>query len=125
MSKRATRLDIAENKYCEQLHEWLDNPKNEDMPSEMVESKIAVAFDEYVQALLFDEEECADFISIGGRLGELDFLKTVFDHFKSQKIAEAIKVNCQVAFSHKFSTESKEIEEKRKNLITYIEGQFK
>ncbi len=125
MKRKTTRLEMAESRYCDQLHEWLNNPQNEDKSSEIVESKIAVAFDEYVQALLLDEGECADFISTGGRMGELEFLKIVFDHFKSKRIAEAITSNCELAFTHAFSTESQELEEDRRKLIAYMEQYFK
>ena len=40
MTTKKSRLKIAEEKYCEQLHEWLTNPKNEDSPNDVVEPKI-------------------------------------------------------------------------------------
>ena len=57
------RLHKAEDKYCAQLHEWLTNPKNEDLPDEIIETKIETAFKEFFQALIVDENECADFIA--------------------------------------------------------------
>ena len=54
MSTKKSRLNRAEEKYCEQLHEWLTNPKNEDLPNNVVESKIEEAFNEFFQALIAD-----------------------------------------------------------------------
>ena len=124
MSNKKNRLDKAEMKYSEELHEWLTNPKNEDLPNEIVEPKLEAAFNEYLQELFKDEDECAEFISTGSRLAELEFLPLVFEHFKSKKIYEAIKANCGVAFSHKQYIESNEMELRRKELLAYMEQQI-
>ena len=125
MATKQTRLRKAEEKYCAELHEWLTNPKNEDLSDEIVESKIKAAFGEFLKALLEDESECAEYISKGGVIDELDFLPLIFEHFKSRKIYEAIKSNCEVAFSHKYGTESEEMELKRNDMLesmrTYLE----
>ena len=122
MATKKTRLRKAEEKYCEELHEWLTNPKNEDLPNEIVESKIQAAFDEFLQAMLENEDECAEFIAKGGIIDELDFLPLVFEHFKSRKIYEAIKSNCEVAFSHKYSVESEELTLKRREMLSYMQS---
>ena len=114
MATKKTRLRKEEEKYCAELHEWLTNPKNEDLPNEIVEPKLQAAFDEFLQALLKDEEECAEFIANGNIIDELEFLPLIFEHFKSRKIYEAIKSNCDVAFSHKKIIESKDMEQRRK-----------
>lgn len=124
MSVNIKRLLKAEKKYFNELQEYLTNPQNEDLPNDVIEPKISEAFKEYVQALLLDEDECANFISEGGRAGETEYLKIVFDHFKSRKICEAIKSNCEAAFSHKFSVEAREMEIFRRELITYMEEQL-
>lgn len=124
MATKKTRLRKAEEKYCEELHEWLTNPKNEDLPNEIVESKIQAAFDEFLQAMLENEDECAEFIAKGGIIDEIDFLPLIFEHFKSRKIYEAIKSNCEVAFSHKYSTESEETELKRKEMLLNMQSFF-
>ena len=124
MDAKKTRLRKAEDKYCAELHEWLTNPRNADLPNEIVESKIQVAFDEFLQALLEDEHECAEFISKGNIIDEHEFLPLVFEHFKSQKIYEAIKSNCDIAFSHKYGTESEEMEIKRKEMLLYMQSFF-
>lgn len=121
MSTKKTRLMKAQEKYCEQLHEWLTNPKNEDLPNEVVESKIAAAFSDFFNALIANEDECADFISNGGIINEIELLPLLFEHFGSKKIYEAIKSNCEIAFSHKYSTECEELESKRKALLSYME----
>ena len=122
MTVKKTRLRKAEEKYCAELHEWLTNPKNENLPIETTESKIKTAFDEFLQALIEDEQECAEFVAKGGIIDELDFLPLVFEHFKSRKIFEAIKSNCDVAFSHKNGTESEETDLKRKEMLSYIQS---
>lgn len=118
------RLKNAENKYCLQKHEWLTNPQNEDLPDEIIEQRLQEAFDEFLKELCLDEDESAEFISGGCVLDELEFLRTVFDYFKSEKIYEAIKTNCEIAFSHKYVTESQEIENERKELIVYMQKQL-
>ena len=118
---KKTRLRSAEDKYIEEMHEWLTNPKNEDLPNEVVTSKIEAAFHAFLQELLQDENECAAYISAGGVMNELDLLPLIFEHFKSRRIYEAIKSNCEVAFSHKLFTESEEIERKRKEMLSYME----
>ena len=115
------RLRNAEDKYIEELHEWLTNPKNEDLPNEVVTPKIEAAFHAFLQELLQNEDECAAYISAGGVMNELDLLPLIFEHFKSRKIYKAIKSNCEVAFSHKLFTESEEIERKRKEMLSYME----
>ena len=122
MATKKTRLRKAEEKYCEELHEWLTNPKNEDLPNEIVEPKIQAAFDEFLKAMLENEDECAEFIAKGGIIDELDFLPLVFEHFKSRKIYEAIKSNCEVAFSHKYSVESEELTLKRREMLSYMQS---
>ena len=122
MATKKTRLRKAEEKYCEELHEWLTNPKNEDLPNEIVEPKIQAAFDEFLKAMLENEDECAEFIAKGGIIDELDFLPLVFEHFKSRKIYEAIKSNCEVAFSHKYSVESEELTLKRRVMLSYMQS---
>ncbi len=117
MSLKNSRLRNAEIKYVEKLHEWLTNPKNEDLPNEVVTPKIEAAFNAFLQELLQDEDECAEFISAGGVMDELDFLPLIFQHFKSRKIYDAIKSNCDVAFSHKEFVESEEMEQKRKEML--------
>ena len=115
--KKGTRLQQAENKYCEQLHEWLTNPKNEDLPNEIVEPQIEAAFHTFLDALLLDEDECAQFITEGNFLNELELLPLIFDHFGSTKIYDAIYANCEAAFSHKYSFESAEMETKRRMML--------
>lgn len=120
-----SRIEKAEIKYCNTLQEWLTNPKNESLPDEIVENEISASFDEYIKELLLDETECAEFISAGNRTEELEYLKFVFDHFKSHKIYEAIKINCEIAFSHKFLIESEEAQASRRNLIAYMQKELK
>ena len=72
--------------------------------------------------LIVDEDECADFIAIGGIMDEIKLLPMIFEHFKSEKIYEAIKSNCEIAFSHKFSIESKAIEQQRKDMLAKIKS---
>ena len=124
MSTKKSRLNRAEEKYCEQLHEWLTNPKNENLPNDVVESKVEAAFNEFFQALIADENECADFISEGGVMDEIELLPLLFKHFKNQKMYEAIMSNCEIAFSHKYSIESEEVEKKRKDLISYMKNEL-
>ncbi len=121
MTLKKTRLRKAEEKYCEELHEWLTNPKNEDLPSEIVEPQIEAAFNDFFQALIQDEEECADFVSKGNILDEIEFLPLIFEHFKSKKIYDAIQTNCEIAFSHKYSVESEESEKRRKELLYHMQ----
>ena len=116
-----SRLKKAEEKFCEQLHEYLTNPKNENLPNEIVEPKIKEYFNEFFQSLIADEDECAIFISKGNILNEMELLPQVFEHFKSVKIYEAIKANCEVAFSQKFSIESENLLKARKRLLAHIE----
>lgn len=120
MKKERTRLQQAESKYCDQLHEWLTNPKNENLPNEIVEPQIEDAFNEFWEALILDEDECAQFIAEGRFLDELELLPRIFDHFKSTKIYEAICANCEIAFSHKHFTESPDTENKRRILLADI-----
>lgn len=94
------------------------------MPNETVEPKIQAAFDGFLQALLKDEGECAEFIANGNIIDELEFLPLIFEHFKSRKIYESIKTNCDVAFSHKYGTESEEIELKRKEMLLHMRSYF-
>ena len=122
MATKKTRLRKAEEKYCADLHEWLTNPKNEDLPNEIVEPKIQAAFDEFLQAMLENEDECAEFIAKGRIIDELDFLPLIFEYFKSRKIYEAIKSNCEIAFSHKLGTESEEMECKRKEMLSHMQA---
>ena len=117
MATKQTRLRKAEEKYCSELHEWLTNPKNENLSDEIVELKIKTAFGEFLKALLEDEGECAEYIAKGGIIDELDFLPLIFECFKSRKIYEAIESNCAVAFSHKYGTESEEMGLKRKEML--------
>ena len=124
MTTKKSRLKIAEEKYCEQLHGWLTNPKNEDSPNDVVEPKIEAAFNEFFQALIADENECAEFISKGGVMDEIELLPLIFKHFRSQKIYEAIKSNCEIAFAHKYSTESEDVENKRKDLISFMKNEL-
>ena len=124
MSAKKTRLEEAEMQYCGQMQEWLTNPKNEDLPSEVVEAHIEAAFQEFLQALLFSEEETAQFIANGGIMDELDFLPLIFNHFKSVKIYQAIKSNCEAAFLHKHSTESEDLRQARNHLLAHIKHQL-
>ena len=121
MTTKKTRLKREEEKYCAELHEWLTNPQNEDLPNEIVEAKIQAAFDEFLQALLKDEGECAEFIAKGNIIDELEFLPLIFEYFKSRKIYEAIKSNCDVAFSHEKIIESKDMERRRKEMLMNME----
>ncbi len=122
MVAKKTRLMKAEEKYCEQLHEWLTNPKNEGLPNEAIELKIEEAFNEFFHALIADEDECAEFISKGGVMDEIKLLPMIFEHFKSKKIYEAIKSNCEVSFAHKYSTESENLVNDRKSLLSYMQN---
>ena len=121
MTLKMTRLRKAEENYCAQLHEWLTNPKNEDLPPEVVEPKIKAAFNDFFQALIQDEDECAAFICQGNRMDELDFMPLIFEHFKSKKIYEAIKSNCEAAFSHQYSVESEDLKNRRKALLSHMQ----
>ncbi len=121
---KKNRLKEAEEKYCKQLHECLTNPKNENLPNDIIETKIEEAFNGFIQALVQNEDECACFISKGNVMDELEILPIVFDRFKSVKIYEAIKANCEVAFSHKFTVESKEVEQKRKIMLDDMKQQL-
>ena len=120
MATKKSRLRKAEEKYCAELHEWLTNPKNEDLPNEIVEREIQAAFDEFLQAMLENEDECAEFIAKGNIIDELEFLPFIFEHFKSRRIYEAIKSNCDVAFSHKNGTESEEMELQRNQMLSHM-----
>lgn len=120
MRTKKNRLKEAETKYCEQLHEWLTNPRNQDLPDEIVEPKIEAAFNEFIKALVQDEDECAEFISKGCVLDEMEILPVVFNHFRSEKIYEAIKSNCEVAFSHQYVVESDEREKERQKMLDYM-----
>lgn len=120
MRKVKTRLRKAEIAYCEQLQEWLTNPKNEDLPNETVEAHITDAFRTFLQELLQDEDECAEFISQGHIADELEFMPLIFEHFKSAKIYEAICANCEVAFSHKYATEAEETEQARREMLAHM-----
>ena len=120
MATKKSRLRKAEEKYCAELHEWLTNPKNEDLPNEIVEREIQAAFDEFLQAMLENEDECAEFIAKGNIIDELEFLPFIFEHFKSRRIYEAIKSNCDVAFSRKNGTESKEMELQRNQMLSHM-----
>ena len=120
MSNKKSRLKKAELAYCDALHEWLTNPKNEELPNEITEAHIKQAFDMFLAALLLDEDECAAFISEGAILDEQELLPRVFDHFKSEKIYAAIKKNCEIAFSHTYSTESEEQETRRRALLAHM-----
>lgn len=120
--KKTGRLRNAETKYAEELQEWLTNPKNEDLPNEMVTPKIEAAFNAFLQELLQDEDECAEFIAAGNVMDELDFIPLIFEHFKSRKIYEAIKSNCDLAFSHKKFIESDETEQRRKKMLLHMEN---
>ena len=122
MATKKTRLMKAEEKYCEQLHEWLTNPKNEDLPNEIVQSKIEAAFHDFFTALIADEEECAEFISGGGVMDEMKFLPMIFEHFKSKKIYEAIASNCEMAFAQKHSIESEDLVNDRKSLLSHMQN---
>ena len=122
MTTKKTRLMKAEEKYCEQLHEWLTNPKNEELPDEIVEPKIKAAFNDFFSALIADEDECAEYISQGGVLDETELLPMIFEHFKSRKIYEAIRSNCEIAFAHKHSTESEELLNGRRLLLTHMQN---
>ena len=124
MTTKKTRLRREEEKYCAELHEWLTNPQNEDLPNEIVEAKIQGAFDKFLQALLKDEGECAEFIAKGNIIDELEFLPLIFEHFKSRKIYEAIRSNCDIAFSHKHGTESEEMGLKRKEMLSHMRSHF-
>ena len=124
MATKKNRLRIAEEKYCAELHEWLTNPKNEGLPNEIVEPKIQAAFDEFLKEILKDEHECAEFIAEGNIMDELDLLPLIFEQFKTQKICEAIKSNCDIAFSHKFGTESQEMASKRKKILLHMQSFF-
>ncbi len=115
------RLKNAEKSYEHALQEWLNNPKNENVSNEIIEQNIQKEFNKYLQELLLDENDCAIFISEGGKLNELNYLQTIFDHFKSLKIYQAIKTNCEIAFSHKLFEEDDESEQKRKTLIKYMQ----
>ena len=119
-----SRLNKAEKLYAQELQEWLTNPKNENLSNEIIDAKIEDAFNAFLQELIKDEDECAMFISKGGIIHELDFLPLIFNHFKSRKIYEAIKCNCEIAFSHKLFTESEEAEQKRKEMLSAMELYF-
>lgn len=120
--KNITRIEKAGLKYSEQLQDLLNNPVNENLSNEIIEPKIKNAFGEYLQALLQDEDECVAFVSKGNIPEEIIVLPLIFEHFKSVKIYNAIKTNCEIAFSCKYSTESKELEQKRKDLIDYMQS---
>ena len=124
MNTKKSRLQKAEEKYCAELHEWLTNPKNEDIPNETVEHQVKAAFDEFLQALMKDEDECARFIAEGGIMDELDFLPLIFEHFKTPRILEAIEANCEAAFSHKHGIESEETERERKEMLSHMRSAF-
>ena len=124
MGSKKTRLRSAEDKYIEELHEWLTNPKNEDLPNEVVTPKIEAAFHAFLQELLQNEDECAAYISAGGVMNELDLLPLIFEHFKSRKIYEAIRSNCEVAFSRKKGVESEETEQRRREMLAEMEKSF-
>ena len=74
--------------------------------------------------LIQDEDECAEFISKGKKADELEFLPLVFEHFKTRKIFDAIKSNCEITFSHKYSTESEKTELKRKEMFSNMQSYF-
>ena len=90
------------------------------MPDEIVEPKIEAAFNEFIKALVQDEDECAEFISKGCVLDEMEILPVVFNHFRSEKIYEAIKSNCEVPFSHQYVVESDEREKERQKMLDYM-----
>jgi len=122
---KKNRLKNAEIKYSSKIQELLTNPINEILPDNIINPQINSAFSEFLEEILKDENECAEFISKGNIVDEIYILRPVFEHFKSNKIYEAIKSNCEIAFSHKYSIESKEIEQMRKDLLLYISSQLK
>ncbi len=91
--KTKNRLIETEIKYFDALQEWLTNPKNEDLQSEIVENEIRKACDEFVEALTLDEGETANFLSNSSQIYDIDVLLSVFEHFRSKEIYEAIKEN--------------------------------
>ena len=124
MSVKKTRLELAEEQYGDTVQEWLNNPRHEDLPNEIVDHALDVAFGAFLQALLADEEECAAFIAKGNVTDELVILPLIFEHFKSVRIYEAIVANCEVAISHIYSHESMESEEQRRSLIAHMKSQL-
>jgi hypothetical protein len=119
-----SRLKKAEVQYCETLQDLLTNPKNEDLPNEIIQPQIEEALNKFVQELLLNEDETAAFIAEGNVFDEMKMLPIVFEHFKSAKIYVAIKTNCEIAFSHKFCVESADIEQERKAFLAYMEAQL-
>ena len=122
MANKKTRLQKAQERYCDQLHEWLTNPQNDDLPNEIIEKNIETAFNEFFQSLIADENECADFIAKGCIISEMELLPMIFEHFKSKKIYDAIKSNCEVAFSHEFFIESDDIEQQRRDMLAKMKS---
>ncbi len=122
MASNKSRLRSAEIKYGDALQEWLTNPKNEDLPNEVVDARLNAAFHAFLGELLQDEDACAEFIATKQVIDELEFLPLIFEHFKSEKIYKAIKSNCEAAFSHKYSIESEEMEKKRREMLSYMQA---
>ena len=121
MMEKNSRLKMAEKKYVYELQEWLTNPKNADLANEMIEGKLKEASQAFYKELIQDESECADFLSKGGVADELEFIPLIFEYFKSRKIYDAIKSNCEVAFSHTLFVESSELEQQRKEMLSNME----
>ncbi|MBR6737860.1 MAG: hypothetical protein IKL82_05810 [Clostridia bacterium] len=124
MKKKKTRLQQALSNYYTLLHTYLDNPLYEDEPNEVVDPLCDKAYDEFIKEFLLNEDECAEFLEHGRRYVEIDWLEIAYNHFKSEKIYNAIKENCDIAFSQKFVIESDELTERRKDLLLRMEKEL-
>ena len=123
-NKNQTRLEKAHSRYFEQLNTYSYCDPYVDDETEMVDKLCEEAEVEFLKELLFNENDCAEYIENGKRFLEVEWLEKACDHFKSAKIYDAIKKQCEQALSKKYFFEQGELLASRFNLLFKIENEF-
>ena len=90
-----TRLEKAREDYVEKYIDLFSN--GESLEHDHIFELYDAYVNQFLQELYVSEDETARMIARGGWFDEINFLKPVFDHFKSKKIYEAIVQNCEHA----------------------------
>ena len=115
-----TRLEKAREDYVEKYIDLFSN--GESLEYDHIFELYDAYVNQFLQELYIDEDETARMIARGGWFDEINFLKPIFDHFKSVKIYEAIKTNCEHAFNaDEEVAEPENFIEARKELIKYMQ----
>ena len=118
-----TRLETARDRFVNLCSELFSD--GESLEYDHIFEMYDAYVNQFLQDLYVSEEETAKMIERGGWMDDYNFFKKIFDHFKTERIYNAIKSNCENAFMLEGEfAESPDMITFRKDLISYMQKQL-